>query len=241
MILCAVRLRRVASARCVKRLERANRGARDVMLVGEHGRDVSVPYARGPTKNTAAARFVYGVVALGFPPTDTIGGNVHRSRRVDNGRPVGRRPHAQPSRRTGRRVKSPRRAHPIRTATRTPTGADARAHEICTYVIILISRVFVVIPPLRLLSACTRATCNHTISSRPSRNPRGLQHSAVVVVRTYNIRARVCVCVSMCVCACACVRSRVLNLLLAAVSPSSLPPHSITVADMMDAESRTRW
>lgn len=173
---CAVRLRRVASARRVKRLERANRGARDVMLVGEHGRDVSVPYARGPTKNTAAARFVYGVVALGFPPTDTIGGgNVHRSRRIGNGRPpVGRRPHAQPSRRTGRRVKSPRRAHPIRTATRTPTGADARAHEICTYVIILVSRVFVVIPPLRL-SASTRATCDHTISYRPSRNPRGLQ------------------------------------------------------------------
>lgn len=84
------------------------------------------------------------------------GGTVHRSRRIGNGRPVGRRPHAQPSRRTGRRVKSPRRAHPIRTATRTPTGADARAHEICTYVIILISRVFVIIPPLRL-SACTRA------------------------------------------------------------------------------------
>jgi len=85
------------------------------------------------------------------------GGTVHRSRRIGNGRPVGRRPHAQPSRRTGRRVKSPRRAHPIRTATRTPTGADARAHEICTYVIILISRVSVIIPPLRL-SACTRAT-----------------------------------------------------------------------------------
>jgi len=68
-------LRRAASAR------RVETRARDVMLIGGlHGRDVSVPYARGPTKNTAAARFVYGVVALGFPPTDTISGGSERRR-----------------------------------------------------------------------------------------------------------------------------------------------------------------
>lgn len=94
--------------------------------------------------------------------------------RMGNGRPVGRRPHAQTSRRTGRRVKSPRRAHPNRTATRTPTGADARAHEICTYVITLY-RAY--------LSFYRRCGCPHAraqrdrniISSRSSRIPRGLQ------------------------------------------------------------------
>lgn len=123
--------------RGASKLARANLSAHDVMLVSAAA-NTTVTSARAvrPRSDEKHGRRAFHLrsCCLGF---SAYRHHRHRSpvaphRRRPAAGLVRRPPHTYLySRRrgpAGRVKKSSRRAHPIRTATRTPTGADARAH-----------------------------------------------------------------------------------------------------------------
>jgi len=176
---CTVLLRSAASTRRVKTRARKSRRAWRHAHLWTHGRDVSVSYARGPTKNTAAARFVYGVVALGFPPTVTIGGCSERRRHRSPVAPYRQRPAGRSAAtRTAVAEDRPSRQKP---SARTPyPNGDQNANR-CgrarTWNLYLRNNINIARICHYTAAAVVRMHARNAtiISSRPSRIPRGLQ------------------------------------------------------------------